>query len=111
MSKENGNEKFAGAVTRLREALNLRKGEFANLLDVSAGAVTRWEQGTRIPATPEFGKLLRVAPPEHQAALLEALGIKDVERFASDLLAAAGVTLVICKGAAVSIPVAIATAE
>ena len=111
MSEENGNGKFAGAVTDLRLALGLRKGEFAALLGVSAGAVTRWEQGTRVPATSEFGKLLRVAPPEYQVALLDALGVKDVEQFASDLLAAAGVTLVTCKGAVASIPVAVATAE
>lgn len=108
---ENEDGKFAGAVTRMRLALGLRKGKFANLLGVTAGAVTRWEKGTRVPATPEFGRMLRVAPPEHQVALLEALGVEDVEQFASDLLAAAGVALVTCKGAAASIPVAVATAE
>ena len=109
MSEENG--KFAEAVTDLRLALGLRKGEFANLLGVSAGAVTRYEAGTRVPATPEFGKLLRVAPPKHQAALLEALGVENVERFASDLLAAAGVMLVTCKGAVTSVSLPVATAE
>lgn len=45
----------------------------------------------------EIGALLRVAKPEEQRALLEALGIEDVERFAVDLLASAGVQLVECR--------------
>ena len=39
------------------------------------------------------GALLRIAEPEQQKALLEALGIEDVEQFAADILASAGVTL------------------
>ncbi|HIP96537.1 MAG TPA: helix-turn-helix domain-containing protein [Anaerolineae bacterium] len=85
-------------VTSIREGLGLRKGEFARVLGVSAGAVTRWENGTRTPTTEQIGALLRVAQPEQQRELLEALGIEDVEQFAADLLASAGVELVIVGG-------------
>jgi transcriptional regulator with XRE-family HTH domain len=78
-------------VTEIRESLGLNKAGFAAALGVSPGAVTRWENGTRVPTTEQIGALLRVARPEQQRALLEALGIEDVEQFAVDVLASAGV--------------------
>ena len=82
-------------IKQIRESINLNKTNFAALLGVAPATVTRWEGGERTPSGQgEIGALLRVAPPELQAELLEALGIEDVQRFAEDLLASAGVTLV-----------------
>ena len=89
----NGNG-FPQVVRAIRDSHGLRKGRFAALVGVTAGSVTRWEAGTRTPTTPELGKLLRVAQPEHQADLLRALGIEDVQQFAADILASAGVSFV-----------------
>ena len=61
---------------------------------VSSSSVSRYESGERIPKGLVIGALLRIAEPEQQRLLLEALGIEDVEQFAADLLASAGVTLV-----------------
>ena len=85
-------------ICQIRESLDLNKSDFAALLGVSGATATRWEQGTRTPTgRDEIGALLRVAPPELQARLLDELGIEDVQAFAKDLLAAAGVKLVEVK--------------
>ena len=76
----------------IRESHNMSKAQFSRLLGVTGGAITRWENGERTPDGPKtVGALLRVAQPEQQKALLEALGIEDVEQFAADILASAGV--------------------
>ena len=86
----NGN-RFPLIVQAIRGSHGLRKGKFADLVGVTPGSVTRWEKGTRTPTTPELGKLLRVAAPEQQMALLAALGVPDVQEFAVAILNALGV--------------------
>jgi transcriptional regulator with XRE-family HTH domain len=82
-------------VRRIRESRNLNQANFAALINKSPSTVYRWENGERSPTGhEEIGALLRVAEPEEQRALLEALGIEDVGAFAADLLASAGVQLV-----------------
>lgn len=49
---------FSKKLTKLRRAHNYTQGQFANLLDVSRQAVSRWENGT---AFPETEKLIRIA--------------------------------------------------
>lgn len=82
-------------IKRIRKSCNLNQVQFAGLVGVDQSTVCRWENGgrTRI-GQDEIGALLRVAEPSEQRALLEALGIEDVEAFAADLLASAGVVLV-----------------
>ena len=74
----------------IREIRNTRTmADFAALLGVSESGVSRYESGERVPKGAVIGTMLRVAPPHLQTALLEALGIEDVERFAASLLASA----------------------
>ena len=65
--------------------------EFAKLLGLSVETVQSYETGRRQPGHDGIAALLRVAEPPHQRQLLEALGIEDVEQFASDLLASVDV--------------------
>ena len=81
-------------ITQIRESKGLTKAEFAALIGVYRSTITRWENGERIPEHREFGALFRIAEPKQQRLLLEEIGIEDVEQFAADLLASAGVTLV-----------------
>jgi len=82
-------------VVRIRKSRNLNQSQFAALIGRDRSTVHRWENGERTPTGhEEIGALLRVAEPEEQRALLEALGIEDVAAFAVDLLASAGVQLV-----------------
>lgn len=71
--------------------------DLAARADLSQSALCRAKQGTRqqAPAEGVIAKLLCVAEPEHQAAILQVLGIEDVEQFATALLAAAGVPPVV----------------
>ena len=93
-------------IEQIRESHNLSKTEFADLLDVAPATVTRWLKGDRQPTgQKEIGALLRVAPPELQAQLLEALGIEDVNQFATDLLASAGVVTAVKAGGVIEVEV------
>ena len=86
-------------IRQIRKSKNLNQPLFAELVGVSKSTVCRWESGDRTPTGhDEIGALLRVAPPELQAQLLQALGIEDVTRFATDLLASAGVMVVQVEG-------------
>ncbi len=87
-------EGIAQVVAGIRESHGMSQAEFAAMLGVSPAAVSRWESGGRTPTTEQIGALLRAAQPGQQRALLEALGVEDVEQFAADLLASAGVALV-----------------
>ena len=73
---------------------NRSQAEFAQDVGISRTAITRYESGERKPGYDATAALLRVADPPQQKALLEALGIEDVEQFATDLLASAGVKLI-----------------
>jgi hypothetical protein len=64
---------------------------------VSVPSISRYESGERVPKGPVIAALLRVAEPEQQRALLEALGIEDVTEFATALLESAGVVVVEVK--------------
>lgn len=68
--------------------------EFGKLTGMSNAAVSRYESGQRMPQYDAISALLRVAEPAQQRALLEALGVTDMEEFAEAILASAGVTLV-----------------
>lgn len=97
MTQDNGNGNgngFPQIVRAIRDSHGLRNGKFADLVGVTAGSVTRWLKGTRTPTTPEIGKLLQVAAPEQQVAMLSAMGVEDVQQFAADILAAAGIPTV-----------------
>ena len=96
MTQDNGGNGngFPQIVRAIRDSHGLRNGKFADLMGVTAGSVTRWLNGTRTPTTPELGKLLRVAAPEQQVAMLSAMGVQDVQQFATDILAAAGIPTV-----------------
>lgn len=78
-------------ITQIRKSQGLAKVEFAAVIGVNRSTITRWEKGERTPEHSEIGALLRIAEPDQQRQLLELLGIEDVEQFAADLLAAAGV--------------------
>lgn len=49
---------FSKKLAKLRRAQNYTQEQFANLLDVSRQAVSRWENGT---AFPETEKLIRIS--------------------------------------------------
>lgn len=47
--------------------------QFATLLSVSEASISRYESGERRPSAPVFGRLLTLATPEQQIALLSAI--------------------------------------
>lgn len=73
---------------------NRTQAEFAKIIGVSEAAVSLYKSGQRHPNTDTVAALLRIADPPQQCALLKTLGIEDVEQFAADLLASAGVKLI-----------------
>ena len=65
--------RFQGArVARLRERLRVSQPVFAQVLNVSAETVKKWEQGTRVPDGAAV-RLLEIAE-EHPEWLIERLG-------------------------------------
>lgn len=75
-------------VVELREIAGFTRGDLARLVDVSSGAVAKWETGR---STPSVDTLARVAALLHTT--VEAfIDIPADERFLGDLRALAGLT-------------------
>ena len=52
---------FAARIQALREGLGLTQAKFAEVLIVSQGAVSRWEQGKHAPSEPMLAKIAALA--------------------------------------------------
>jgi predicted transcriptional regulator len=85
-----------GMITARKQDNNgYNKSRFAEEFGISPATVTCLLKGERGMGSEVLSALLRGAEPEEQRTLLEALvGIEDVEQFAADLLASAGVVLI-----------------
>lgn len=92
-------------IKRLMGELDVKTNvEFARLVNVDGGTVTRWlkspdEKGARVPKPTSIGPLLGLASPELQVELLQALGVEDPMQFAKELLTGLGVIVIETKDA------------
>ncbi len=81
----------------LMDDLGIEKNiEFARLINVDGSTVTGWlkkpgEKRARTPKPKSIGPLLKLATPERQVQLLQALGVEDPMALARELLESMGV--------------------